>query len=142
MSRAALLLVPLFLFACDREPVAPDSDAGLPEPSFIVNGVPDGAGHPNVGVFLYDSDGNGVIEGAEYGCSDSRISPTVFLTAAHCLVWAPEAARFYVTFDGDLRDGIDGLIAAVGFAHDPRFGHDRAQGWSHAPTVGPLAGFP
>jgi hypothetical protein len=29
MRRAALLLVPLFLFACDREPVAPDSSPSM-----------------------------------------------------------------------------------------------------------------
>jgi hypothetical protein len=126
MRRVAIALVPLFLFACDREPVAPDSEAGPPEPTFIVNGVPDAGDHPNVGVFLYDFGGNGVIEGVEYVCSGSLISPTVFLTAAHCLAWAPEGAQFYVTFDGDLRDGISGLITASSFAYDPRFGHDRA----------------
>jgi len=127
MRRIAFLPLPLLLLlACERAPVAPDSEALAPKPSFIINGVPDGVDHPNVGVCLYDLDGNGAIEEGEHGCSGSLISPTVFLTAAHCLAWAPASAQFYVTFDGDLRDGISDLIAAVSFAYDPRFGHDRA----------------
>jgi V8-like Glu-specific endopeptidase len=47
----------------------------------ITSGSPDGTGHPNVGGLLADqaySDGTWVY------CSGTLISPTVFLTAAHC----------------------------------------------------------
>jgi secreted trypsin-like serine protease len=61
--------------------------------SAIVYGQPDGSGHPNVGALLAPqaySDGTWVT------CSGTLISPTVFLTAAHC-DWGLE--RMAVTFD-------------------------------------------
>jgi len=47
----------------------------------ITYGVSDGNGHPNTGAFVYFSPSRG-----EYRilCTGSLISPTVFLTAAHC----------------------------------------------------------
>jgi secreted trypsin-like serine protease len=58
----------------------------------ITNGEPDGLGHPNVGGLVADqaySDGTWIY------CSGTLISPTVFLTAAHC----GEGGRVRVTFD-------------------------------------------
>jgi hypothetical protein len=58
----------------------------------ITDGVPDGNGHPNVG---------GLVAATQYSdgtwlyCSGTLISPTVFLTAAHCA----EGDRVGVTFD-------------------------------------------
>ncbi len=57
----------------------------------ITNGEPDGSGHPNVG---------GLVSPRQYSdgtwlyCSGTLISPTVFLTAAHCA----EGALVTVTF--------------------------------------------
>lgn len=62
----------------------------------ITYGEPDGGDHPNVGALIRENpDGS-----REIWCSGTLISPTVFLTAAHCvddveiLGWTP-----YVTFD-------------------------------------------
>ncbi len=47
----------------------------------ITNGVPDGAGHPEVGALLAPT---AYADGTWATCSGTLISPTVFLTAAHC----------------------------------------------------------
>lgn len=65
----------------------------------ITNGEPDGTGHRNVGGLVNDrpySDGTWLY------CSGTLISPTVFLTAAHC---GDEGARVAVTFDPAYVDG-------------------------------------
>ena len=65
----------------------------------ITNGTPDGNKHPNVGGLVADeaySDGTWIY------CSGTLISPTVFLTAAHC---DDDGARVRVTFDSAYEDG-------------------------------------
>jgi secreted trypsin-like serine protease len=47
----------------------------------IINGSPDGGGHPQVGAML---DSRSFPDGTWSYCSGTLISPTVFLTAAHC----------------------------------------------------------
>jgi V8-like Glu-specific endopeptidase len=67
--------------------------------SAITNGSPDGQAHPNVGGLVAPqaySDGTWIY------CSGTLISPTVFLTAAHC---AEASDRVRVTFDTDYQDG-------------------------------------
>jgi hypothetical protein len=59
----------------------------------ITNGGPDGAGHPEVGALLAP---HAFSDGTWEECSGTLISPTVFLTAAHCDMGV---SRVKVTFD-------------------------------------------
>src|SRR5215217_4583550 len=64
-----------------------------PAAQAITNGTADGTGHPNVGGLVSPeqySDGTWIY------CSGTLISPTVFLTAAHC---ADDGELVAVTFD-------------------------------------------
>jgi secreted trypsin-like serine protease len=66
---------------------------GVSPAAAITNGTADGQRHPNVG---------GLVAGTQYSdgtwiyCSGTLISPTVFLTAAHC---GEDGERVGVTFD-------------------------------------------
>jgi V8-like Glu-specific endopeptidase len=64
----------------------------------ITFGSPDGSGHPNVGGLVA---AEAYSDGTWIYCSGTLISPTVFLTAAHC----EEGARVRVTFDTAYQDG-------------------------------------
>jgi secreted trypsin-like serine protease len=66
--------------------------------SAITNGVPDGNVHPNVGGLVA---AQAYSDGTWIYCSGTLISPTVFLTAAHCA----EGDRVRVTFDTDYQAG-------------------------------------
>jgi Trypsin len=59
----------------------------------ITYGVPDGNGHPEVGALLAQ---HAFSDGTWEECSGTLISPTVFLTAAHC---DEGVSRVAVTFD-------------------------------------------
>jgi len=59
----------------------------------VTYGEPDGNGHPNTGALLAPQ---AYSDGSWASCSGTLISPTVFLTAAHC-DWG--IARLAVTFD-------------------------------------------
>ena len=85
----------------------------------ITYGVPDGNGHPEVGALLAPtpySDGTWVT------CSGTLISPTVFLTAAHC---DQGVARVAVTFDSTY-DAATGTTYWGTWHADP--GYSQAQG--------------
>src|SRR5258707_9460662 len=64
----------------------------------ITDGQPDGAGHPNVGGLVAPKQYS---DGTWLYCSGTLISPTVFLTAAHCA----EGDRVRVSFDTAYQDG-------------------------------------
>jgi hypothetical protein len=120
---ALLPLLAVSLVACaDRDPNAPETA----RPNFITDGVPTGSSFGSVGALLFDFSGNGSIEGDETFCSGGLISPTVFLSAAHCFAGAPSDAQIYVSFDAALLPGPPSVIAADEFHFDPAFGHDLA----------------
>jgi hypothetical protein len=57
----------------------------------IINGQPDGDGHPYVGLVLSP------VEDGFFFCSGALISPTIFITAAHC--FEEPGQQVYLTFD-------------------------------------------
>jgi secreted trypsin-like serine protease len=97
-------------------------------PSFIVNGTFTGATYASVGALLFDYDKNGIINGDDLFCTGSLISPTVFLTAAHCVVssYTPPGSQFYVSFAPDLYAKGIKVIKATSYYYDPQYGHDEA----------------
>ena len=89
--------------------------------------------HPGVGAIYFDFSGNGAIEADELICSGSYAGRSktgandVFLTAGHCLPPADAgipANEVFVSFDGDGRNGVSGLIALSSYHQMPGFGHD------------------
>jgi secreted trypsin-like serine protease len=122
-------LVSAFVFtsACGDVAAPPQhvSDGG--NPSFIVNGEPTGSAYGNVGALMFDFDDDG-ITGGDLMCTGSLISPTVFLTAAHCIItpWTNSSSQFYVTFASDVFAKNAKFIAATGAAVHPAYGHDMA----------------
>ena len=85
-------------------------------PAFaITGGSLDGNAHPGVGLLVADL-GNG----PEPDCSGSLISPTVFVTAAHC-TGGLASTRVWVSFDSHYVAGLSSLLG--GTAHtDPQWG--------------------
>jgi hypothetical protein len=69
--------------------------AVAPSAGAITNGSLDGNGHPNVGALLAPE---AYSDGSWASCTGTLISPTVFLTAAHC---DHGVERVAVTFDSD-----------------------------------------
>jgi len=117
----AAALLSLAATACTERP----SETNAVGPSFIINGEPTGDDRfTNVGALLFDFDENGVITGDDALCSGSLISPTVFLTAGHCVSFLQPDAQLYVSFNADLFDRPLKVIAAKEFHLDPQFGHD------------------
>lgn len=92
-------LFSLFKFAAAASVIAL-TVTSLPA-SAIVNGSVDGNTHRSVGALLFDF--NPANPGVEQACSGTLISPTVFLTAAHC---DPDPAtpsdEVWVSFDSDV----------------------------------------
>jgi V8-like Glu-specific endopeptidase len=66
----------------------------------ITDGSPDGNAHPNVGGLVADT---AYSDGTWIYCSGTLISPTVFLTAAHCDEGG--TGRVRVTFSSAYKDG-------------------------------------
>ena len=89
----------------------------------IINGQPDGDEHPYVGM-VYNE---------ETHCSGTLISPTVFLTAAHCTEFFEQAgSQVWVTFESQADFDPDAAFTGVPYTHpdyDPQAG-------AFAPDVG------
>ena len=82
--------------------------------SAVVNGQVDGDDHPNVGALLAPQ---AYSDGTWASCSGTLISPTVFLTAAHC-DWG--LSRMAVTFDSEYNSATGTEYWGTWHA-DPRF---------------------
>jgi hypothetical protein len=77
----------------------------------IINGQPDDNAHPYVGM-VYNA------EGDESHCSGTLISPTVFLTAAHCTTHFEEAdSQVYVTFEAQADFFPDDAYTGTPYTH-------------------------
>ena len=127
------VLIPSVLLlagACVESPTtAPASPSTGDGPMLIWGGEPTGAQYQNVGALLFDYDRNGVIDGDDEFCTGSLVSPTVFLTAAHCVVssYTPPGSQWYVSFASDLYAPGIPVIKATGYQADPLYGHDQAR---------------
>ncbi len=88
----------------------------------ITNGQLDGNGHPNVGALVVRFRGD-----LFPICSGTLISPSVFLTAGHCVSFFPAfgITEVFVTFDSTFSAGST-LIEAQTVNLHPGFGHDAA----------------
>ena len=93
----------------------------------ITFGQPDGERHPNVGALLVAwpyPDGP-----VDIVCTGTLISPTVFLTAAHCVNWMPGAGidphGVYVSFDTEYVIGGSAIHRGTYYVN-PNYGHDNA----------------
>jgi secreted trypsin-like serine protease len=92
--------------------------------SAITFGQPDGNRHPNVGAVLADYDPDS--PGPDILCSGTLITPTVFLTAAHCTAFleAEGISQVWVTFapayDED-STSLAGLLSGS-YVTNPEFG--------------------
>ena len=84
----------------------------------ITYGAPDGNRHPNVGGLVSPTQYS---DGTWLYCSGTLISPTVFLTAAHC---GEDGERVGVTFDTAYEAG-DKVYYGT-FRSDPLYGHDQS----------------
>ena len=85
----------------------------------ITFGQPDGESHPNVGALVIEEDGEkGIV------CSGTLIAPDVFLTAAHCVNWMPDAGieEVWVTFDSVPHQG--GTFLPATYYANPNAWHD------------------
>lgn len=105
----------------------------------IGNGVPDGNGHPNVGLLAVGFEEHGevarfpVCSGAHGGPRTGQPAQNVYVTAGHCLAWMPAegitADQLWVTFDSVV--GFDPETTEImsanswhrasAFAFDPKF---------------------
>ena len=84
----------------------------------ITFGVPDGGDHPNVGGLVADEQ---YPDGTWIYCSGTLISPTVFLTAAHC---GEDGEQVAVTFDTAYEEG-DRLYTGT-FEADPLYNQSQS----------------
>jgi hypothetical protein len=87
--------------------------AAVPPAAAITNGTPDNQRHPNVGGLVSPTQ---YPDGTWLYCSGTLISPTAFLTAAHC---AEDGERVGVTFDTAYEAG-DKVYYGT-FAADPLY---------------------
>lgn len=84
----------------------------------IINGELDGNAHPAVGALVSTTPHS---DGTWLYCSGTLISPTVFLTAAHC---GTDGTRVGVTFESAYQPG--DRVHYGAYESDPLYGHDQS----------------
>jgi V8-like Glu-specific endopeptidase len=101
----------------------------------IINGAPDGNRHPEVGALLAQQ---AFSDGTWAECSGTLISPTVFLTAAHCDEGVSQVA---VTFDTSYKSPTGATFAGTWHA-DPAYNKSQSNPHDIAVVVldSPVAG--
>jgi hypothetical protein len=125
-TRSLVACIALALASACAEPAAPP--AAPDRPALIVNGSPTGSDlYPSVGALMFDYDGDG-LEGDDEWCTGSLVAPTIFLTAAHCIVspWTSTDSEWYVSFAPDLYAKGAKYIKVTGVVYDPQYGRDQA----------------
>lgn len=90
----------------------------------ITFGEPDGMRHPNVGALV--AEWNSESPGPDAFCTGTLVSPTLFLTAAHCMYGWDEGTEFWVTFSPSY-DEDAAIPAGLVFVSDFTFHEDFAQ---------------
>jgi V8-like Glu-specific endopeptidase len=103
--------------------------------SAITNGVADGNGHPQVGALIAE---HAYSDGTWAYCSGTLISPTVFVTAAHCGDPGQSTAR--VSFSSQYHAG--DVLYVGRYIPDPRFRGAQSDPYDLAVVVfsAPVAG--
>jgi len=95
-------------------------------PAFaMTNAEPDGNRHPAVGVLFFQRESSPGVLAPQAACSGTLISPTVFLTAAHCIdeFDDPQVVNVGVHFEPTYDPfNPPKLIAVTYWAADPRWG--------------------
>src|SRR3982751_5990288 len=103
IAKFAGLVLPLVLASACSDVAAPPRFSQPSESlAAIVNGTPTGSAYGNVGALFFDFDADGVT-GGDLLCTGSLITPTVYLTAGHCIwtPWTTPSSQFYVSFASD-----------------------------------------
>src|SRR4051794_32669775 len=124
-TAASLVLLAVAACGGSSVPTAAGQFRGDGRTGKIVNGTATGSSYGNVGAVMFDFAGDG-LDHDDWFCTGSLISPTVFLTAAHCLEFLPANAQIYVSFEPAVSDGAAGKAKAVAFHFDPAYGHDNS----------------
>lgn len=94
------ILSSAILAACDSSIPTTPRAAPADQPSRIIFGTVDGNAHPAVGLLVMDVAGQ-----PAFRCSGTFLSPTVFLTAGHCVGEPGEFSGMRVFTESDVQHG-------------------------------------
>ena len=94
------ILSSAILAACDSSSSTRPQVAPADQPSRIIFGTVDGNAHPAVGLIVMDVGGE-----PAFRCSGTFLSPTVFLTAGHCVGEPGEFSGMRVFTESDVEHG-------------------------------------
>jgi secreted trypsin-like serine protease len=108
--------------------------------SAITFGELDGTRHPNVGALV--ADWNPDSPGPDEFCSGTLVSPTLFLTAAHCMFGWEEGTDFWVSFSPTYDEGAaapSGLVPVSSFTNHESFAQNGGGSDGHDISIVTLA---